>query len=129
MEATMPKSHYSVTDAVRDAARLVDDAITNIRNRGYTREQAIAQVAERFGLPATRVKKLAYGEAYSITEDEYISIIDNFLKHLENEEEFLAAGSRAARERRAKMEVERGANAGWGMDYLRGTQSGSGLDR
>lgn len=96
----MPNSHYFVTEA----ASLVDDAVTSIRNRGFTREHAVKQAAQSLGVPESRAKALLYGKVFAVAAEEYRSIKARFLAHLDAEAEYLSQRAEAARMRRREME-------------------------
>ena len=97
---------WSESSAIRDAAQLVDDAVTAFRTRGYTRETALHQAALALGISPRRAKGLVYGEVFAMALDEYRQIKARFLRHLDDEAESLAARSEAARARRKQMELE-----------------------
>jgi hypothetical protein len=90
-------------DTTRCAALLVDDAVTSIRNRGYTRKTALALAAEELGLRIRRVRALLYGDPVVVLDDELARIRAAFLQHLEADANDLAARSAAARERWRRM--------------------------
>lgn len=102
----MLNSHNFASDIVRDAAALIDDAVTALRNRGHTREHAVRQAALFFGLPESRAKGLLYGKVFALAAEEYRAIKARFLDHLDAEADYLAARSQAARARRKQMEME-----------------------
>ena len=101
----MAWTHNSVNDPVRRAAEMVDEAVTDYRNRGYTREHAVEQAALALDLPKRRIKALLYGEAFSIAADEYHRIRNRFLAHLDEQADHLARRSAEARARRKQMEL------------------------
>lgn len=100
-------SQNSVNNLLREAAELIDDAVTMVRNRGYTREKAIDQASVSLGMSKRRVKSFLYGEAICIAIDEYQKLKDRFLDHLDNEADHLAQRSAAVRLRRKQMEQDR----------------------
>ena len=103
METSVAWPHNSSRDRSRDAALLLDDAVTSIRNRGHTREHALRLVAQEFGLRFRRARALLYGDPVVLLDAELKRIRTAFLDHLDAEAEDLAARSAAARERRRRM--------------------------
>ena len=95
----MVQSHNS------EIARLLDDAVTDIRNRGYTREGALSRAAEWFGVTVGRAKRMVYGEAYSVTEAERAAIRRRYLDHLDEQARYYEAKLDAAKARRRQMEL------------------------
>ncbi len=96
--------HYSDDNAVRHAAELIDDTVTAIRNRGYTRETALRLAAMELGVRIRRAKALLYGDPVALTGDELAAIRAAYMRHLDAEAEHLAARSAAARERLRRMQ-------------------------
>lgn len=94
-----------VSDPLREAMGLFDDVVTDIRNRGYTRENALTRAAAFFGLPVGRGKKLAYGQATSISDGERETIRRRYLDHLDEEAAHYAQRLEAAKAKRRQMEL------------------------
>lgn len=97
-----------------EAGRLVDEAVTHIRNRGYTRERAILEVANSLGLQPHRAKKLAYNEVDTLDTDEYLTILFRFQGHLDAEAQNLASRLASIKKRRRQLESQH-ASTGRGM--------------
>lgn len=91
------------TDAARHAAELVDDTVTDIRNRGHTREHALRLAASILGLRFRRARALLYGDPVALHDEELARIRTAFLRHLDIEADHLTARSAAARARLARM--------------------------
>lgn len=66
---------------------LLDEMVTDVRNRGYTRASALVQVADWCGLRVRRAKKLVYGEVEVRSERERRAILDGRIRHLQREAE------------------------------------------
>lgn len=66
---------------------LLDEMVSDVRNRGFTRESALTQVAEWCGIRRRRAKKLVYGEAEVRSERERRAILDGRIRHLQREAE------------------------------------------
>ena len=106
MGEQMPWTQTLHHDPVREVAELIDDVVTAIRNRGYTRERAMKQAALELGMTHRRVRSLTWGEAWRVTAEEHAAIRARFLDFLDREAEQLAARSEAARARRRQMELD-----------------------
>jgi G:T-mismatch repair DNA endonuclease (very short patch repair protein) len=106
METALAWPQLSKTDAARRAAELVDDTVTDIRNRGHTREHALRLAATVLGLRFRRARALLYGDPVALHDEELARIRAAFLHHLDSEAEHLTARSAAARARLARMAVE-----------------------
>lgn len=104
MEMQVTWSHYSDDNASRHAAELLDDVVTAIRNRGYTRETALRLAAMELGVRIRRAKALLYGDPVALTDDELAAIRAAYMRHLDTEAAHLAARSAAARERLRRMQ-------------------------
>jgi len=89
--------------AARLAAELVDDTVTDIRNRGHTRQHALRLAALELGLGFRRARSLLYGDPVALPGEELLRIRAGYLAHLDAEAAHLAARSAAARERLARM--------------------------
>jgi hypothetical protein len=87
------------------AGALLDEAITDIRNRGHTREHATVLAARLFGLPLRRVVRLALcgGRETRVLDAERDRLRAAFLLHLDEEAAHLEARAAAARERYRRM--------------------------
>lgn len=102
----LSKSGAAKTDAARSAAELVDDTVTDIRNRGHTREHALHVAASVLGLRYRRARALLYGDPVALHDDELARIRAAFRRHLDIEAEHLTARTAAARERLLRMAEE-----------------------
>jgi hypothetical protein len=105
MERTVAWSNNSHNDRTRRAALLVDDTVTHIRNRGYSRGHALRLAAQELGLRLRRARALLYGDPVVVLDDELARIRAAFLRHLEAEAQDLALRSAASRERLHRMKV------------------------
>ena len=97
---------WSEVSTIRDAAQLVDEAVTAFRNRGYTRERAVEQAALALGISHRRARGLIYGEVFAMAVDEYRAIKARFLRHLDEEAESLAGRLEAVKAKQRQMELE-----------------------
>lgn len=103
METSLAWPQNSDSEKARQAASLLDEAVTAYRNRGHTREHALRLVARMFGLRLRRARALLYGEPVLVQDDQLNRIRESFLAHLDAEAEHLAARSAKARERLRRM--------------------------
>lgn len=90
MSPETARSNCSQPNFANKAARLVDDTATHIRNRGFSRKIAIVEAAAILGINPNRAKKMVYGEFVSVALSEYYEIHERFLRHLEEEEAYVA---------------------------------------
>jgi hypothetical protein len=105
MEQTLTWPNDSKTDTARQAAVLVDDAVTAIRNRGHTRKHAVHLAALELGIRFRRARSLLYGDPVSLLDSELADIRAAYLAHLDAEVAHLSARSAAARERLRRMQA------------------------
>src|ERR1700692_4786213 len=106
MGATMARNILPLTnDSLREAASLLDEAVTDIRNRGYTRDTALSHAAGIFGLTASRVKKFIYGEVVAVSEAEREAIRRQYREHLARQADYHAAQLEAAKARLQQMDM------------------------
>jgi hypothetical protein len=105
MEQTLTWPNDSKTDTARQAAVLVDDTVTAIRNRGHTRQHAVHLAAVELGIRFRRARSLLYGDPVALLDAELADIRRAFLAHLDTEAAHLAARSAAARERLRRMQA------------------------
>lgn len=101
----MTRSHNSLSDPLREAMGLFDEAVTDIRNQGYTRENALTRAAARFGLTLGRARKLLYGEASAISDHEREAIRRRYLDHLDEQAAHYEQRLESAKARRRQMEI------------------------
>ena len=106
MGQTMAWSHFSVTDDVRQASLLLDETVTSFRNRGFTRERAVALAAAALGISPRRARAILYGEVFAVMATEYRAMRRAFLEHLDDEARHLAERHAAVKARRAQMEMD-----------------------
>lgn len=125
MRRPLSRTHYSVESLIRDAASLIDDVVTDIRNRGFTREQAFAQAAVELGLPLNRAKKLAYGELQKIAAEEYRAIQRRFEKHLDAEAKHLNTRMEAVKKRRQDLDAIKNGTVGMDLYLTEGRELAS----
>jgi len=78
-------SKCSEHDPVRDIAGWLDQAVTDIANRGYPKRYAVEQAALALGISPRKAKSTLYGEYVAFVADEYQSIKRRFLAHLDAE--------------------------------------------
>ena len=105
METTLTWPNCSNPDPARQAAALVDDTVTAIRNRGHTRRYALHLAALELGLRFRRARSLLYGDPVTLLDEELAAIRAAYLAHLDAEASQLAARSAAARERLRRMQA------------------------
>jgi hypothetical protein len=103
MEQILTWPNDSNPDLARQAAVLVDDTVTAIRNRGHTRQHALRLAALELGLRFRRARSLLYGDPVALLDAELADIRAAFLAHLDAEAAHLSARSAAARERLRRM--------------------------
>jgi len=116
MKRALARTHLSAESVIRDAASLIDDVVTDIRNRGFTREQAFTQAATELGIPLRRAKKLAYGEIHKIAADEYRTIQRRFARHLDAEAKHLTSRMEAVKQRRQNLDAIKNGPTGLELD-------------
>lgn len=102
----MTRTLLSLTDdPIRKSASLLDEAVTDIRNRGYTRDTALSHAAGIFGLTASRIKKLVYGEIVAVSEAEREAIRRQYREHLARQADYHATQLEAAKTRLQQMDL------------------------
>lgn len=106
MSETMTWSKLSITDTLGDVMSLLDQVVTDYRNRGHSRAVATEQAALALGITPRRVKSLLYGEAFKVTREEYRAIKAQYMKHLDAEAESLSARFQAVMAKRLQMEMD-----------------------
>jgi len=87
----------------REAASIVDQTVTDYRNRGYTRTTAIQMAADALRLTARRVKSVIYDEPLAMVAREHAEIRAAYLLHLQEEAENLERRSAEVRQRKAEL--------------------------
>jgi hypothetical protein len=99
----MSDSHFYATDS-NLVASWIDDVVTLIRNRGFTRERAVHEVAARFGMSLGRVQNAAYGRPIIVRDNnELARLRSRYDAALAEEEAFLLAKRKALRAKRAQI--------------------------
>lgn len=88
-----------------EIATMADDIVTAIRNRGHTREQAIADAAGYLGMKASRVRDFIYGRVFATSREERAAARARYLAFLDDEAEQLMRRAEEARVRRRAMET------------------------
>jgi urease accessory protein UreE len=106
METALTWPNCSKADPARQAAELVDETVTAIRNRGHTRQYALHLAARELGLRFRRARSLLYGDPVNLPDDELARIQAAYLAHLDAEAAHLAERSAAARERLRRLRGE-----------------------
>jgi hypothetical protein len=97
----MSDSHIYATDG-RLVAGWIDEIVTLIRNRGFTREHAVHEAAARFGMSLGRVQNATYGRPITIRDQqELLRLRSRYAAALAEEDSFLLARRRALRAKRA----------------------------
>lgn len=90
---------------VRNAAEIVDDAVTVLRNRGYSRQTAAREAAQWLGTSLRRVQSLLFGEPVRVNTDELADLRANYMRLLDDEARDL---DRRAAQTRARIQELRG---------------------
>jgi hypothetical protein len=90
---------------VRSASEIVDDSVTLLRNRGYTRQTAARECAAWLGTTARRVQALLFGEPVRVDAEEYAELRANYIRLLDDEAQDL---ERRAAKMRMKLQELRG---------------------
>ena len=80
--------------------------MSDYRNRGHTRTYATEQAALALGITPRRAKKLLYGEAFNVLEEEARRIKAREMAHFADEARHLAARLEAIKARLAQSELE-----------------------
>lgn len=102
MGATMARTHDCDTSEI---ATMADDIVTAIRNRGFTREQAVADAARYLGMRASRVRDFLYGRVFATSSEERAAARARYLAFLDDEAEQLMRRAEEARARRRAVET------------------------
>lgn len=69
MERILAWPNNSKPDPARQAAELVDEAVSAIRNRGHTRQHALHLAARELGLRFRRARALLYGDPVALLDE------------------------------------------------------------
>jgi hypothetical protein len=108
MSVTMSRSvSLRPPDLARAAAEIADDVVTAVRNRGFTRRQAVDVAAAELDTSPRRVRALLWGEPIRVFRAEYDRLCDRFAAHLEAEAQRHDKRAAALRERLRSMAAER----------------------
>lgn len=94
------------SDTLGDVMSLLDQVVTDYRNRGHSRTLATEQAALALGITTRRAQALLYGQAFKITREEYRAIKAQYMKHLDAEAESLSARFQAVMAKRLQMEMD-----------------------
>lgn len=98
----MSDCHYSESNAT-SFRFWCEEAVTNVSNRGHTRERAIRMVAEEFGLPLGRVQKAVYDKLVRVPLEEYQEVKRRYLLHLDTEAARLREKARDLQAKRERL--------------------------
>jgi hypothetical protein len=106
MSETMTWSKVSNGDPLCGVMSLLDQVVTDYRNRGHTRTIATEEAARALGITPRRAKSLLYGEAFKVQTEEYRAIKEKYLDHLDAEAANLAARFQAIMEKRQQLGMD-----------------------
>lgn len=81
----MGRSNFSPDDTLRLASGLFDEMVTDVRNRGTTKELAVLDRSTFCGISLRWAKKLLYGELGRISPNKSAIIQRRFLEHLDDQ--------------------------------------------
>lgn len=105
MGVTMRWQNYSDQyETIREAESIVDEVVTDYRNRGHRTPYAIKQAAQALGTSAWKAKALFYGEAGAICLDMLREMRLRFEAHLDAEAAHALERAAAKTARREQME-------------------------
>lgn len=83
---------------------MVDEVVTDYRNRGHRTPHAIEQAAATLGTSARKARELLYGEAGAIARDVLRDMRARFVAHLDAEAAHAMERAAAKTARREEME-------------------------
>ncbi len=100
MEQVMSRQNFFLTPE-----QMLDQAVSDVRNRGYTRAQAMDDRSSWFGIARHKLHKLIYGDVVPLSEAEARIIHERYVAHLRDERDHYAKRLEATKARINQMEM------------------------
>lgn len=100
MEQVMSRTGFFLTPE-----QMLDQAVSDVRNRGYTRAQAVEDRSTWFGIAKHKLHKLIYGDVVPLSDAEARLIHERYVAHLKEEADHYTRRLEAARTRLNQLEL------------------------